>query len=397
MDHPTPPPRPPSLHTRAFTLYGLMGTIAAATIVLSLTVPVIAVMRLTSGVDCSLGNLQTLGVAHAMYAFDWNGRQYTNIADDISDYGNSPAEAFVNFEDHPGLIAGLDGQGQIWGWYPTPNNAAIFQPISFNSITGAFGSFRLPNAKPIHDYVSGRFYDPTYYAPQDVVVDALVAPLFEEPFEFVPTDAPLGAYWSSYCTSPAAQIDPAVMRSNAAGGWQHPWGLSGGFTSPAFESVQYADLKTHLIEHHWLQNGPPEPCNPVFNPGTYDGCEPYYFNHGMASAPATLFYDGHTRLLPNSEVHAADQVVLGQTGGQDGLWHRATPFGNDGYFNSQSYDQTNLAHHVLTTDGINGRDTLANESPPSEYGPRDPKRPRLDEAVHTGTRRRLMFTTEGRQ
>ncbi len=54
----------------------------------------------------------------------------------------------------------------------------------------------------------------------------------------------------------------------------------------------------------------------------------------------------------------ADSQVLSQTGGMDGLWHRGTPFGADGYVISSGFDFVPLSHHVLTTDGILGRDTL---------------------------------------
>jgi hypothetical protein len=42
-----------------------------------------------------------------------------------------------------------------------------------------------------------------------------------------------------------------------------------------------------------------------------------------------------------------------------GLWHRGTPLGGDGsaYYSNQAYDMlVNSAFHVLTTDGIQGRD-----------------------------------------
>jgi hypothetical protein len=77
----------------------------------------------------------------------------------------------------------------------------------------------------------------------------------------------------------------------------------------------------------------------------------------------TLFYDISVRLLPNSEVYASDQQVLKQTDGQDGLWHRGTPFAEAGYFITEGYDGTPLSHHVLTTDGILGRDTLGGAIP----------------------------------
>ncbi len=60
---------------------------------------------------------------------------------------------------------------------------------------------------------------------------------------------------------------------------------------------------------------------------------------------------------------AADQQILEQTGGVDGLWSRDTPFGTSGYFIDVGYDGVPLSHHILTTDGILGRDTLGPAPP----------------------------------
>jgi hypothetical protein len=59
----------------------------------------------------------------------------------------------------------------------------------------------------------------------------------------------------------------------------------------------------------------------------------------------------------------ADFQVLSQTKQVDGLWHRATPFGASGYFIESGFDGVPLSHHILTTDGILGRDTLGEASP----------------------------------
>ncbi|MEE9131890.1 MAG: hypothetical protein V3T84_17905, partial [Phycisphaerales bacterium] len=106
--------------------------------------------------------------------------------------------------------------------------------------------------------------------------------------------------------------------------------------------------------------------------GTFaDNCEPYYFNHGFESAPATLFYDGHVRLFGTQEALNANRRHLAQTAENDedeegfGLWSIDTPFGGDydpdspgGYFMEFAYDFTSTSYHILTIDGSLGRDTL---------------------------------------
>ena len=111
-----------------------------------------------------------------------------------------------------------------------------------------------------------------------------------------------------------------------------------------------------MLEHHWLQNTVDEGCNRAFSGASAYACEPFYFNHSIDSSPATLFYDGHVRLLPNTEVKTADLALL--TAGGDGVWNRSTPLGDCGYYNEVAFDNVGLSHHVLTNDGILGRDTI---------------------------------------
>jgi hypothetical protein len=216
--------------------------------------------------------------------------------------------------------------------------------------------------------LTGRYQDWVYYAPKDTIILDYLEQCTDEPPEFVAYPEQCNPAWSSYALSLAAMFHPDVMRSNAAGGWQAPWDLDHGYESPGLFQATYPDLKTHMLEHSWLQNSPGL-CNPAFF-----GCEPYYFNHSIDSSPVTLFYDGSVRLLPNSEVLAADFQVLGQTGGVDGLWHRGTSFGANGYLIDVSYDYVPLSHHVLTTDGILGRDTLNGASPIQLAAPAEPRR-----------------------
>ena len=355
-----------------FTMVDLLILLVVVTVLISLALPTLARARGDSMVQESMANLSMLSVAHVMYAADWNGRQVTWAVDDLGFYNSvqnyCDAHGCYSFGDpgcHPPVLAGWGSGAQgtgLWGFWPCVGGGGhnwVVNPIGFPGCTSClegFGHFRIPNAKAFHDYVNGRYYDPTFYAPNDTVPYELALPLFGDPNEFNTEGNP--PIWVSYVLSPAAMYHPDVMRSNAAGGWQNPWDLDYGFQSPGLFQARYPDLKTHMIEHNWVQN-PPAECNPAPPPiYGYGDCEPYYFNHGIDSTPVTLFYDGHVRLLPNTEVLAADQQILKQTGGVDGLWHRGTPFGEDGYYISYGYDGAPLSHHILTTDGILGRDTL---------------------------------------
>ena len=393
-----------------FTMLELLVVVLIVALLLAVALPVIGKVRGDAGIQGSMANLVTLDVAHVLYAADWNGRQVTWAPDDLGAFGS-----VANYYDAHSCPGGWFGEGcrnLFWGWscdgglYGCPMFAEgchwIYEPMGFPG-SGEFegyGTFRFANTKRFIYYVNGRHHDATFYAPNDTVVLAAAQECLETPCEFNPVCSVVPP---SYSLSPAAMFHPDVMRANAGGGWQSPWSLDYGFESPGLFQAQYPDLKTHLIEHHWVQN-PPGECNPAMEP-LFDllDCEPYYFNHGIDSTPVTLFYDGHVRLLPNTEVFAADQQILKQTGGVDGLWHRGTPFGEDGYFIQFGYDGVPLSHHILTTDGILGRDTIA-ETPPNPLGatwdwPRlKSRRQPPPSALHQAISFNLMVTTsEGDQ
>jgi prepilin-type processing-associated H-X9-DG protein len=302
-------------------------------------------------------------------------------------FGSRPSDAFREYLDqtgieHPGVELGwgelTPGGEYRWLRYrPTYNcaNAMLTLPVNFTSVScnpqlRQYGSFRLLNAAQFHRYLNGRFYDPVFYAPADHVVTEAIGAGFDVPdqyWRFADLSSEVGEVpaWSSYCTSPAAMFDPAVLAHDDPddddfNGWVDPWDLRDGFRSPSYFQATYPSLKTHILEHHWLQE-PPGECNPLSEEGTYGqaGCEPYYFNHGYASRPNTLFFDGHVAALPVIDAVAADRQVREQMGPQWGLWSQDTPFGVDGYRGEQSYDGVRSSFHVLTTDGILGRDVTA--------------------------------------
>jgi hypothetical protein len=108
-----------------------------------------------------------------------------------------------------------------------------------------------------------------------------------------------------------------------------------------------------MIEHDWLNGRPPGvSMNPCFEPPV-----PYFFNHGFTSMPATLFFDGHVDLLGIQQALLDDDIVMHQSG--EGLWSRDTPFGAGGYLSGCAFDFAESSVHILTTEGIRGRDRLA--------------------------------------
>ena len=383
---------------RGFTIIELLVVVSIIALLIGILLPAIGRARDQAKQTASLANLRNLATAHGSYAAEWNDRQFTLINDNLGQYGNDANQAVPAFNQsngggeagsHPGPSLGwgyLDGNGAyILFYYRTTTNLAnarLNEPIvleGFNfPVNGYFGAFRLINCAQFNQYVSGKFYDKVFYAPKDTIVFNSVEGgdtgynCFDDPGEFCDRpplpgfgDAPT---WSSYILSPAAMFNPQVLGlrklgdGQIIGGYKNPYSLAGGFRSPAFGQARYPDLKTHMIEHHWLQNRRAE-CNPGITGGTYGGCEPYYFNAAWESTPMTLFYDGHVGSVDARKAMRADGRVRQQLPAfpaNVGLWSRDTPFGNDGYFSDVRYETGCItSFHVLTTDGILGRDLVS--------------------------------------
>lgn len=369
--------------SKAFTIIELLVVVSIVALLIGILLPAIGKARDAAHVTRSQSNLRQLALAHATYAADWNDRQWTIVPDELARYGNTAKSALAGWKDaNPDshLTIMYKGQPTFFhelGWahkpgadeganYGIPGDGICF-PINFED-PFKFGSFRAINLKNFNHYVSGRYYDETFYAPKDRWPIDAIGPCFDAPGEFcLISQSEVLTFWSSYVLSPAAMYAPDVFSQpsfTSSSIWHQPAMLR----SPTYSQARYSDLKTHLIEHNWLQNRVGD-CNPKVPSKMmqYDGCEPYYYNAGIESAPASLFYDGHVRLLPLSEAIDADARVRAMSGESQGLWHRKTPWGTAGYWHQRAYTppgQPSFAaqtssFHVLTRNGIRGRDTLS--------------------------------------
>lgn len=362
--HPHPPT---NRRRRAASRADTLACLAVGTVALAVLIPVLAAGRGQSAEALSAANLAQLNRAHTCYAADWGDRQFTALADDFGAAGGSCPAHISEFGCPGQLILGWDGSAvpSLWGYYlgcagfpGNCGNIANYKPLDFDN-SSYLGLWRLGNVNSIHWYVNDKFYDPAFYAVDDDPAYAVVKPFFSNPAEFPGTlPSPLPALvFSSYALSPAAMYNPEVLRRPSKGGFQNPNSFDEGYASPTVSQAAYPDLKTRLIEHNWIRNAP-APCNPNFVDPPGPWCTPYFFSHGVDAAPMTLFFDGSVRRFSTELAVESDARVLQHTGGIDGLWSRDTPFGDAGYFGDFSIDGTRTAHHVLTTDGILGRDTL---------------------------------------
>ncbi len=356
---------------QGFTIVELLVVISIIALLVGILLPAIGKARDSARLRQSSSNLRQLGLAHNMYASEWNDRQYQlsrddfgAVASDLAGYMSQPARTYSI------PLGWADG---IRWFFSSASCASCFEPIAFQGPSQGFGYFRVPNTPAFTQYLSGRMYDPVFWAPKDRVLleESGVEECFEHPGDFCVSDEPGFLVWSTYCLSPAALFSPDVFSPPPGGiyndpfhtaygiGWQNPWSLPGGFRTPTMSQARYPDLKTHMLEHTWLQN-PPTECNPNFlATSPFTECEPWYFNHGIESRPVTLFYDGHVTVIGTQQAQRSDFQHQTQTNIGYGLWSRDTPLGAEpdgGYFMGDGYDDIATSFHILTTDGILGRD-----------------------------------------
>jgi type II secretory pathway pseudopilin PulG len=338
----------------AFTLVELLVVISIIALLIGLLLPAVQRGRDKALVSQSVANLKNLATANELYAGDWNDRQFTACPDDAGLVSGNCTQYISTIACPPQQMLGWDGNA-MWGYFlgcdGFPGNCAqnwgVYVPIQ---ITGnqAYGAFRIPGVKAFHDYVNGRFYDPIFYAPKDVVPLSNISTYLTNAAEFTYDGSNYED--SSYCWSPAAMYDVQVF-ARGEQDWRAPQSLKAGYRSPPVSRCKYPSLKTRMIEHNWLQKTPDQPTNPNFA----GNATPWHFNHGYNSAPASLFFDGHIELVGCQRAMQAEQRA-------GPLWSRGTPAGANGYFGAQSYDfLVRTSFHVLTIDGIEGRDVLGAE------------------------------------
>ncbi len=386
---------------KGFTIIELLVVISIIALLVGILLPAIGNARDDARVNTSKNNLRQLGIAHATYAADWSDRQLTYCRDSLGIYsgdvrlyneaiyglsGGGQNNMANRFDGHPGIVAGLGwdsaGDYRPWGYWPASGNNIVFQPINFPGLPNAgsatsdgWGWFRFGvQSQPFHVYLNGRYHDPMFFAPKDRTILDRVEKCFEVPGEFVAGSTPSGETglsgigyddcnpaWASYVLSPAALFSPQAFSYNRDTDlyWRAPWLMPSGYRVPSMGQIKFPTLKTHMLEYRWLQNVPVA-CNPSFH-----GCVPYYYNHGFQSVPVTLFYDASVRMMGVMEAMSSDRRHLRQTGGLEeggvGLWSRDTPFLDAGFFIPEGYDFVETSYHILTTNGVRGRDTVGKE------------------------------------
>ena len=409
------------MRRKGFTIIELLVVVAIIGLLVAILLPAIGKARESAQTTQSASNLRNIGSACGVYGTDFQDRQWSALSEDYGKFQNTcttwagqrcPAQLTLGFTINPSNANDRVPQGFF---IPQSNNCTgkslasdckyiqAYWPCDFQKATGNFGAFRLLNAKSFNKYVGGRFYDQIFFAPKDRLVLQQVAELKgDQEGDFFGTER--NAILSSYCWSPAAMWSPDVL---GRGGFKSPSlpTNTGAFRSPAAGLARFADLKTRVIEHNWLQNKPSgldemsgskwydlDGKNPDQVAGFVKGRaapqtstlpQPWWFNEASMSAPNALFFDNHVGVCSVLDAIDADARVEFQnkslTGGnapaaafrgtfvrKGGIPTLANSY-QWGCFDNVCMNNPNAnappgygsGYHILTVEGILGRDVLS--------------------------------------
>ena len=117
------------------------------------------------------------------YAADWEGRQWTKVPDEMSDYDGDIDTYNDQVRCVESMILGTDSQGLVWGWWmngylcssssPGSSNEQtfdqLFQPYSimgdFEFYRDTDGAHSLFHTRGFREYVASSLHDGVFYQP----------------------------------------------------------------------------------------------------------------------------------------------------------------------------------------------------------------------------------------
>jgi len=348
---------------RGFTIIEAAAVAAAVTVIAASTVPVFRRVGCNAMREQSAAQLATLAAAHAEYAADFDGRQFTACPDNLGAFGGDFAAYQQANGCVPPLVLGTSSNGTTWSYAVgfgscpgTVANGPALVPLTFSVASQGFGSFRLMNNRGFNTYVGGRFYDQNFYAPDDPAMKRNIQRWINEGRDFETVSG--GFLASTYDYSPAAMFHPRVFGDGtnpANPSYMSPNSVPDGegYKSPSNAQCLHPSLKTRLLERYCME--------PYLGPNHAPefGQAPYQWNHSYRSRGIAAFFDGSVRLFTAGEAMNSERRSFAPSGGTAPLWLRSTPFGGNGFFGAQANDAfVKTSVHYLTANGIRGRDTL---------------------------------------
>ena len=346
-----------TMQRRAFTIIETAVVAGAIAVAASAAIPMFHKVGCNAMRDQSAAQMAALATAHAMYASDFNDRQFTLCPDDLGVYNGNWSNWQAAHGCAPHAIFGTTAAGVTYHAGPACNGSGgggegYLIPMGTTAGGASVGAYRLTNTRAFNSYVGGRFLDQAFYAPDDPGVNRKVQRNINAGADYEPN----GSAFSTYDYSSAAMFHPSVMGDGTSATnplWRNPGSASTaggmGYRSPSNSQCTNPALKTRLLERYVMEVT--AGSNPDFGGGT----TPYFWNHSYRSRGYALFFDGSVRLFTPREAMDSETRAGGAK-----LWLRTTPLGTAGYFGLQSADfLVKTSVHYLTAGGIKGRDTLA--------------------------------------
>ena len=394
------------LRSRGICLTECVAVAAIFAITTAIIIPAAGSLNRGSMESDALGRIQRLSQAHSFYAADFDDRVITYTADDLTSFGQSMMAAVFSWSQwnesqenpiypnpdwpestfHPGLRLGWGGSlcdqdpdDQLYYHYyvHTGNsaNGSFLNPICLlpqNGIVG-IGAYQVTNGRTFRPYVTNRFYSRTFYSPIDYgAMDVLEGgqgvganysrAIFDCEVEFLNLpnpgfgDLPLA---SSFTISPALLFNPEILGAEQL--IENPFTTESGLNTPNFSQCRYPYLKTE-----WLQEYASYTRSCDIPQGTVRGglaCgEVSHIKENSTPIPAG-FMDGSTSLTTNRQFDRDEQRIrknqrLLRPNNAIGLWHPSDQL-------NSIYKRPLLTRHLLTVDGILGRDLVDRTPAPS--------------------------------
>ncbi len=396
-----------------FTIVELLVVISIIALLVGILVPAVQKARDSAKVTQAKSNIHQVMIALQTYASDHNDRQFSVAPDNLSSGDRQNTEvrtAIQNISSGDGYPLGIrlgtyDGMGVIHfigidTWYGGETGGIVpycFQSGLTTSSTGknGYGVWRYPNALQVAEYMEGDTLHDAYFSPKDNVALRHIEDCDDVVGSYCPTSAmtalvggtpaiqsSLLAAPSSFTIAPTLMYHPAVYQWNIFASQKptDPMRLPRGFKPPSLDQTRYPAHKTWLMEHHWLQNLNANECSRrlgaswmLNGTGTYDGCQPSFFNAHPNSEPVTVFADGTVQTYSMNDfiLDSALSTDSNPPGDVEGLWLPSAqlasgadfPFDSGsmiGYFaEANEIVGVRWSGHTHTKHGARGRDKIA--------------------------------------
>ena len=390
------------LRSRGICLTECVAVAAVFVITTAIIIPAARSLNRGSMESDALGRIRRLSQAHSFYAADFDDRVITHTVDDLTSFGVNMNDAiqawniwnagqaepyypnpdFPDSTNHPGIRLGLgsnlclETDNLTYYAYSVGGftaNATFLHPICLrpegNVIVG-LGSYQLTNARGFRQYVGQKFYTRTFYSPLDYgAMDVLergqgfaanspraIPDCDVEYFDTPPIpgigDLPL---FSSFTISPALMFNPEVLRKE--GLITSPFTMEAGLNTPRLSQCKYPQLKTEWLQEYASYTSS---CGSSASPWRrYLACGQVSHSRKNKTPIPTAFMDGSTSLTTNNQFERDNQRVLRQERiHKAGLWHEFEGL-------NQAFGTRILTRHLLTADGILGRDLVDRTPAPS--------------------------------